>query len=487
MTIASPSSRNAAWRRIRSSLGTDAPLPLVFAAFVVCGCLVALSSFAHLPTGDAARMQSLPFIGARGAGVDFYQFWIVGQTRDASASPNIYADQERERMARVGRGLLEHADRPSPRLAAAVEFRPRIETFSTPFLYAVFGLLTGGEPDYETAFDRFLSFSVVCGCVSIVVLALGLRYRLVDALLWVAVLALWSEPASSDWRVGNVNVVQLAGVSAYLASLRIPNRWISDAGGGALLGLLVAFKPTLGVVPLVLAASWVIERRWRTLAVQAASACGALVAAAVVGSVFLGSASVWIDWAGGLSRLAEVSNISVRMGNFSLAEWVDKLAGADGRIRGVVSSALLVVSLATTVAILYRGRRRVPSVEGQLDGRSEEGEKDAVVASLACAISVLSLSLAWPHYFLLLTPLAMVVLRPLACAADGPPHACGQGALSWFGLAGLVAILGRPLAILAGWQGGEDAALPMIVGAWALFAAGAWHLWNRLAAGRVRP
>lgn len=376
-------------------------------------------------------------------------------------------------MARVGRSLAAQSADAAPRLASAVEFRPRIETFSTPFLYAVCAALTAGEKDYEVAFDNYLSVSLMCLVASVLALALAIGYRFTEAALFVAVLVLWSEPASSEWRVGNVNLLQLVGLAVYAGWLQVSNRRVADAGGGVTLGLLVAFKPTLAVVPLLLAGAWAIDRRWKTLVLQLASAGVGLAVSVVVGSLFLGAWSSWLNWMNALPHLAEVSTITVRMGNFSLAEWLDELMTGSGSTRAVLSTALLLLTVGVSMIALHRTR-----LEGadQVTGKSARlRQRDLIAVTLGSAISVLSLSLAWPHYYLLLTPLAMVVVHPLTKDHQGTKrlHVLLP---SLAGLAALLAVLGRPLAILAGLEGGRGAAGPMIAGAWVLFLVAIWQL-----------
>ena len=73
----------------------------------------------------------------RSGGVDFVQFWAVGQAARVDGTADVYSPRGRERLA-AWTGARAAESR-SPSLRAAAAYRQRFETFSTPFLYQSLG------------------------------------------------------------------------------------------------------------------------------------------------------------------------------------------------------------------------------------------------------------------------------------------------------------------------------------------------------------
>ena len=398
--------------------------------------------------------QSLPFVGATGAGIDYYQFWIVGRAEEQLPPDNIYSMPNRGRMADFGRELLEADPAPSARFANSVQIRRTIETFSTPFLYAAVNAFASG--DYERDYARFIAVALAALALSLAALGWMLEYSALEILLFAAVTWLWCEPLTSDLRVGNVNELQLAGVTLYLLLRRRPEGVGADILSGLVLGLLVAFKPTLGVMPILLALAWIVDRRWRTLLVQGIAAAAGAGAAFVAGCRFLHSWSAWSDWTHSLPDLEKLSDVSVRIGNFSLARVILEATSGPGGPGIAAGPLLLVLMLALAGAALFLTRRRAR------DRREASGawfERDFWAVAIGCALSVVALKLAWLHYYILLLPLVLYVLRPW------PVPVMLAGTLA------LAAVFGRPLIFLLEPDPSFAAAI-YIAGAWGLLLLG---------------
>ena len=109
--------------------------------------------------------------GERVPGVDFYQFWVVGTELHHGGAVDIYSDTQR---AALGKTWLEKAqDRSSRQYRAAVR-RPVLETFSTPWLYAVFAALSTG--DYERDYKRYRLLCLAVSVASIIGLCRVFQY-----------------------------------------------------------------------------------------------------------------------------------------------------------------------------------------------------------------------------------------------------------------------------------------------------------------------
>jgi hypothetical protein len=420
--------------------------------------------------------ESVPFLAARGPGVDYYQFWIVGRARSGSQPLDIYSARDRLRMADLGRALARSAQPPSERLTDCARARgPMLHTFSTPWLYAAVNALA--PADYDRAYDRFTD--VCLGALVFAVPAMGLLlgYSAAEALLFASAVLFWSEPVTSDLRVGNVNELQLAGVALFLLACRgRGDRPWTDLAAGIVLGLLVAFKPTLATVPFLLAVSWAIDRRWGTLLRRGAGAVAGAGLAFCAGCWFLGSPAAWWDWGKALSGLDTVSDVSVQAGNYSLARVISEAVGGPAG-RGADSAPVLVAAAAVLTGVALARTRPAAGTAGR--GRAARFERDFLVTALSCALSVVSLPLVWLHYYVLLVPLLLYVLRPggwLRPGGGGPSRVLVPAAglaLAWLALA---AVFGRPLTVLLDPTVAVGRGL-YIGGAWGLSLLGIAALW----------
>jgi Glycosyltransferase family 87 len=375
-------------------------------------------------------------------GIDFFQFWVVARAVAAGGLANPYSDEARSALAETGKRLV--AETPgSPRLAAAVHYREHIETFSTPFLYMAVGALSSS--DYAASLDRFGLLRLLCLLAGVAVLC-----RLAGCDPWLTGLwlltTLWfSEPVLSDARVGNVNALQLGALAGYLALARAPSDR-RQAAAGATLGLLIAFKPTLGLVAAFLAIDGALRHEWRRLAVQGAAFAAAAFAAVIASSAWFGSARAWLDWVEALPRLERVADVSVANGNFALA----RLAGELG---APLPSAAIVAALSLALAACAWLGARV--------SKPGRGSRDFLVVALGCAAAVVGVQLGWLHYFLLVAPLAIYLFATLADPRE----------LAAVGLASLL-VLGTPLRAVAPELSPHWQAAAYLAGALGLFALG---------------
>lgn len=443
-------------------------LPL--AALMLWGGLSMMDMIVHPPSSNSSQSVA-PFMTASGTGIDYYQFWLVGRARPLRLD-NIYANQNRQRMAALGWQILKSSPAPSDRLAGVLQVRGQIiQTFSTPFLYSVISLFTSAH--YDRDFERFLEICLSSTVLSVVVMGWILGYTLAESLMFVTATLLWSVPIASDLRVGNVNQLQLAGVALYLLLRCRADHLATDLLSGLTLGFLVAFKPTLGVIAMLLAITWVIDRRWTTLFRQSSAAVVGAGLAILVGSIFLNSAWAWLDWLHGLSDLETVPDISVQMGNFSLSQVIiDSTRGSGGR--GISVAPILLAAVIVVFGIALA--RTSPVVRGTVVDSKIYKERDFLVTAIGCAVSVVALKLVWLHYYVLLIPLLMYLLRPggwmprQTIATDNPklPIPLTGFVLS---LLALMALLGWPLNYLL--QSGPVLQVAIYIGgAWCLTLLG---------------
>jgi hypothetical protein len=363
--------------------------------------------------------------------IDFYQFWVVGQEVSAGQPGNIFSDLERER---IGQRFLEKArtsgDRSRLRTARQ---RASLDTYSTPFLYAVFSSFSSG--DYQRDLLTYRALSLLCLVFSVTVLCRLLAYPLVPTLVMIPLFASWFVPSLSDMSVGNVNHFQLAGLVLFLW---LSHRFPTTTGhllGGFLLGLGALFKPNTALVIGMLMLAWMVGRQYKKLGVEMAGiAMGTLVAFAW-SSLAFGRVGIWPDWLAALSGLPD-RLITFELGNYAPLRLLKDSMG----IEATWWIALVFVGLA--LAAIARGRSRASQVSAM---------DDILIIALAGIATLLSSPLSWLHYFVAAIPMLLITLRPIRPIRPTPE---GQrGGTSWalsrvVAMVALVAVMIRPLVML---------------------------------------
>jgi hypothetical protein len=346
---------------------------------------------------------------ARNVGVDFYQFWVVGQALGRADVTNVYSPGERTRLGAEYRELARREG--DARQATVAEYRQTLETYSTPFLYAVFKLFSTG--DYETDFRNYRFLMLACLVFAVSALARLLGHSLETTLAVIAIFSAWFAPFTSDMRVGNVNSIQLALLAIYLWTvIRLGSRR-GDMLGGAILGLGLAFKPNLVFVAGTLALGWILSRRARRLALHGIGAAAGGAAAVAAGTIGFGSPRCWADWLSAIRSLpADI--ITVDLGNFAPARILGDWFGAD------VTIVLGLIFCLLVAGAMWRGRPQTParrpasSRPDLLAPTAGSGPlPDVRAAAAGCLLTLLTPRLAWLHYFVLTIPIFLIALRPL--------------------------------------------------------------------------
>jgi hypothetical protein len=344
------------------------------------------------------------------AQVDYYQFWAVGRLAGTGVT-DIYSDQARHFLA--GRFKAEAQASGSQRAVNADSHWPVLETYATPFLYAVIGAISTGDYEFDTVLWQLLRFGAFLAAA--LALCRLFRYSWAGGLVAVSVILGTSVPLRNDLASGNVNEVQV-GVLAALLVLRA--RWPTPSGdlaAGVLLGLLVGFKPDTAPIALLLVVLWVVDRRFGTLVKQLVGMCiGALVTVAV-GTVAWASFQPWLDWVGALGDLATRAQYSLDQQNYSLARFLVETTGAN------LTPVLVLGLAAAVIAGMLRGRlsNKAPEPGFTDRGRAEAHrppnrrfERECLVVGAGIAVVLLGSPIAWLHYFLLLVPLQLFLMRP---------------------------------------------------------------------------
>ena len=328
----------------------------------------------------------------RARGVDYYQFWVMSRAAASPASDSLYSV---ETSRQIGLEYLDRA-RSSPessRIREAAEWNQQtnpdvLDPISTPFYYAAVGSITTGE--YDRDYWVYQALGSVAFVLGLIALCRMYHYPWPAALLAATLVLLWFGPLHSDVQAANVNRLQFAALVGVLLLLR-RNDARGFTLGGLALALLVVFKPNLALVPVLLVATWAILGRVRDLKFGAAGLAAGSTLGFLVGSWLFGSVHCWPDWLGVTQRLLS-KPYPIENFNVSLATLIYSNTGLN------VSVWLTLGIMASYCACVFRGKPR--------------GDSDLLAIGAGCIIPLISVAIAWDHYFLLTLPLLLYFLRP---------------------------------------------------------------------------
>lgn len=133
--------------------------------------------------------------GQRNAGIDFYQYWAVGQKISQAKKINVYSNNIRRSW---GTEFLERANNSkSQRFLMAANYRKFLDTTASPFLYSLFGNLS--PKDYDRAITIYRFICMVCVVFSFIMLGHLLRFLFVISMLFLVLFTLYFEPYRSDY------------------------------------------------------------------------------------------------------------------------------------------------------------------------------------------------------------------------------------------------------------------------------------------------
>jgi len=316
----------------------------------------------------------------RAAGLDFYIYFVNAQLAGRTDVANIYDADE---QARIGEEYYERAQRSSSELHRYDAGRRRfVDSVSSPFLYTT---LRWVSRDYDRALRQYHVLVLLAFVTGVLLIGRRVGMRWSTALFLLAALLLWYRGFEADLRVGNVNSLQLAAIGAALS--------VPPLAAGAIAGMLVAFKPNLILIPLLLLVSRIVTRDWLRLKRELAGGATGVVIAIVAAALNYGTFNVWLQW---VSRANEFYHrLPTRMErNVTPALALFHQHGA------WVSYVIALVLTALVCAAILRGRRR----------------DDVLVIGAAILIYLLSATVVWLHYMVLVVVAAFGLTRWKATA-----------------------------------------------------------------------
>jgi hypothetical protein len=329
--------------------------------------------------------------------VDYFTLWAVPATLSSVPDRDIYSHDNQRAMATAARAKAT-ADTTSPahKLVMGVSdqlYEGRIDATGSPLVYALVGLTSTGR--YDDDLDRFTIASFIAFVVSIGLLCRLLGFSPTGTAVAAVAYGLCFSPLLAEVRVVNVNQLQLFALSLFL--------WLSHrnktALAGTVLGIAIAFKPNIVVVLVIAGLVAFIGRRLReSLPLFAGAAAGAGVAVAASAAYF-GSIDVWRHFLASIGRTLQVG-YPLEQGNYGLASIIATLSGAE------VSLVLAVFAIAVVLFVLVRTRPRHDSEA------SPSLDEQFLTVGIGCALMLLASRLVWIHYYVLLIPLSLYLLRP---------------------------------------------------------------------------
>ena len=306
----------------------------------------------------------------RAAGLDFYIYFVAGQLAGRADVENIYAPEVQDR---VGEEYFERGQRSGSEIRKYdATRRRRLDNVSSPFLYST---LRWVSRDYDRALLQYhlVVLAVFIAGVLLICRRVGLPWWY--ALLLLAGLLLFYRGFEADLRVGNVNSLQFFALAVAF--------WAPPLLAGAIMGMLLCFKPNLILVALLLAVS---HDRQTLKRETIGGAIGGLIAFTVAAISY--GPRAWLQWITAANEFwhrlptRTERNVTPLLEVFHrYGEWV-----------GYVVAAVLTLAVC---AVLWRTKRR----------------DDVLVAGLGALIYLLSGTVVWLHYMVLALPAAIALMR----------------------------------------------------------------------------
>jgi hypothetical protein len=372
----------------------------------------------------------------RAAGLDFYIYYVNAQLAGREDIANIY---DRDLQSRIGEEFYERAQRDHSELRKFDAKRRRfLDSVSSPLLYTALGWVSR---DYDRALQQYHLLVLAAFIVGYLLIARAVRLSWTPSLFLLAGLLLWYRGFEADLRVGNVNSLQLLLLGLSL--------WCPPVVAGVILGLLIAFKPNLILVPLLIAIARIAARDGRRLRNEIIGGVIGVTGAIVAAALQYGSFDVWMQW------VARANEFYHRLPTRTERNVTPLLALFQEH--GAIASyciALLLTLIA--IAAIWRGK----------------SQDDLLIIGVAILIYLLSATVVWLHYMVLVIPIALALMRWRATAI--------------ISVLALAAIGEEAFEILSGIAVYPNDAKLLGPALFALFACAIWKLAQRQEASAVR-
>lgn len=348
--------------------------------------------------------------GINNPGIDFFTFWSVSQSIKNNPTADYYSDQGRQELGEeIWRLANEQDVRVKQRTATNHVLRiydGKVDTTGTPLMYAAVGILSAGN--YDRDHRNFILLSLIAFVISIGIQCHFLGY---SHLLTIVVIALFLRafgPLYAELKVGNVNSLQLLILTLFILSF-IQERQIFQVLAGSILGMGLMFKPNIVIVVIYLLGVLVIQRETLRLRSTTIGLAVGIVFSLLLSWSYFHGIGTWMHWIKTIPDTLDFA-YKVHAGNYGLASLINHWFGIN------VSLYLLVIISFAFFIIQWRNRQKKSTSKAMKQTHGTPRDlilSDAfMVTGVGCAAMLLSLGLAWPHYYMMLIPLILFVMRP---------------------------------------------------------------------------
>lgn len=309
---------------------------------------------------------------------DFYVVYVNVCVAGRDDVPNIYTPDAQKA---VGEEFFARALDSGSRLHHEnATNRRSLDSSSSPFLYASFAWISR---DYETALRQYRALLIAAYFAGIMLLGRYCRLPPWITMLLFALLVGSFLPFRGDLIVGNVNAIQL-----FLLALALTVSERRPEIAGAILAMLLAAKPNVVFVVVILIAARIVARDFTRLRRELIGGAIGGAIAFTTASLFFDTPRIWIYWIESVRRFGN----TLRGVEFNNVTPVLRLCHEYGTWISLVAAAVLVAIVCT---VLFSGAKR----------------EDLLLISLGVLIYDLSSTLVWLHYLVLAILPAFALFR----------------------------------------------------------------------------
>jgi hypothetical protein len=336
----------------------------------------------------------------RGSGIDFFILWSVPHVLKTKTVANIYAPDGQQEIASV---LISESSSPqvsqARRTATAINLQlydNRVSVTGSPLVYALVGLTASGA--YDKDLRRFAVASWICFLGATFIFCRLLQFSAVSTLLAIVLFTSSFEPLLSDMRVANLNQIQLLSLACFLVF--VARSW--DVLAGLALGIGVMLKPILVIVAFLSLLVSLADRDYRRLTRTLLGMCLAALLSVAISVSYFGQLAMWPDFIRSLPQHLTTSS-PMENGNLGLAVLLFRTMHRE------MATYIFVILMAIVSIVFFKTRS-----DRGADESARSIHRMFVVVGLGCAVMLMSSRLAWLHYYVLLIPLELYLIRPLA-------------------------------------------------------------------------
>ena len=381
---------------------------------------------------------------SRVSAVDFYLVWVNVQVAGRDDIPNIYAA---EAQGSIGEEFYARSlDSGSRVFHETATMRRRLDSRGSPFLYASFAWVSS---DFETALLQFRVLILAACLAGYLLLGRLCGFPPWFAIAMFAATVYYSLPFIADLVVANVNAIQL-----FLLALALTVGERRPAIAGAILAMMLAQKPNVVLVVVVLMLARVLTRDFARLGRELLGGAIGGVFAFAIGSWWFETPRIWLLWLGSAGDLYGTL-LGVESNNVTPALTLFQQHGT------WLSYAIAAVLLVIACIPLLRGARR----------------DDLLLVSLGLLIYFMSATLVWLHYLVLCFIPAFALFRARVTAV--------------IAFLALLLMADVPYSMVFGPSTPELRAKLIFPALVMLFASCVWMLWrgreSRVPAGGAGP